>query len=183
MQNVANRQPLFSKELLMSVDSELTRIPDARLQQCLENPDPLWDILYEDFDDGVCLAEYADHPAARTILIGEHDLSMLAHLSYGDSLFEHALLLGQHVVETGDSALFYLTPVEVSTTAAALRRVTDGELRAQAAGYPGGLSVWIGDQYPTEAALLAHQKACFDLVVAFYDRAAAAGDAVIIRYG
>ena len=167
----------------MSVDSHLTRIPNVRLQQCLENPDQLWDILDEDFEDAVFMAKYADHSAARTVFVGEHDLSLLAHISHGDTVLEHALLIGHHVLETGGSSLAYLTPVEVSETAAALQRVTDEELRAYFATLPGGISAWIGGQYPTEAALLAHQRVCFDLIMAFYDRATAAGDAVIIRYG
>lgn len=167
----------------MSVDSHLTRIPYVRLQQCLENPDQLWDILDEDFDDMVLLAKYADHAVARTIFIGEHDLSLLVHISHGDTVLEYALLIGRHVLESGYSSPAYLTPAEVNETAATLRRVTDGDLRAYFATLPGGISAWIGEQYPTEATLLAQQRVCFDLIMAFYDRAAAAGDAVIIRYG
>jgi hypothetical protein len=124
-------------------------------------------------------------PEARAVTVRANVLSRLAHLGYHETLIERALQTGQHFLEIEDVGYgyFYLTPEEVRQISAELDLITEDDIRASFDMY-GGIREWLrNSDYPNERALLNAQQHTLDQIRQFYDRAAAAGDAVIIEAG
>lgn len=157
----------------MSVDAILMRGTVTDLENWIADPD-------RDHADFTYLEKFPNEPHTTVIYINERYLSELAHASRDiPSVLDEALILGYDVRKHWG----YISPEQVKDTLAKLKQLTEANLLAHFEVYPEGTVGWVGVKYQDEAELVASQKQYLSYIIAFYELAAQADEAIIIEYG
>ncbi len=157
----------------MSVDTVLMRGGVAELENWIADPD-------RDHVDFTGLEKFPNEPHTTVIYINEHYLSELAHVSrVGPSVLDIALIIGYELRQHWH----YISPDQVKALLTQLKQLTEADLLAHFEVYPEGTHDWLGTKYRDEAELLAAQKQYLSYIIAFYELAAQANEAILIEFG